>query len=68
MLSSPRLQLALSEQRELIDRLKQQLDELEQYAYSAGEAGPPQAVLVQKQKLVIGEGGGMVAHHKSVRV
>lgn len=48
-------QFALSEQRELIDRLKEQLDELEQYAYRTGEAGLPQTELVTKQKVIIGE-------------
>ncbi|KAF2356211.1 hypothetical protein FHG87_013035 [Trinorchestia longiramus] len=44
---------ALTEQRELIERLKEQLDELEQYAYRTGEAGLPQTELVTKQKVII---------------
>nr|CAG4643118.1 EOG090X03YR [Ilyocryptus agilis] len=40
-------------QHELIEQLKQQLQDLEQYAYETGEAGPPQTLVVERQKVVI---------------
>nr|CAG4638365.1 EOG090X03YR [Cyclestheria hislopi] len=40
-------------QQELIAQLKQQLEDLEQYAYETGEAGPPQTLIVERQKVVI---------------
>lgn len=44
-------------QQELIDQLKTQLDDLEKYAYETGTNGgvPPQAVMVEKQKIIIDE-------------
>lgn len=43
------------EQQELINELKKQLDDLETFAYASGEGGPPQSVVLQKQKLVLGK-------------
>jgi RUN domain-containing protein 1 len=42
-------------QHELIEQLKTQLDDLEKYAYEAGEPVLPQAVMVEKQKIIIDE-------------
>uniref|UniRef100_A0A336MX84 CSON009203 protein n=1 Tax=Culicoides sonorensis TaxID=179676 RepID=A0A336MX84_CULSO len=44
-----------SRQRELIDTLKQQLEELEKYAYESGAGILPQSMLVEKQKVIIDE-------------
>lgn len=41
------------EQLQLINRLKQQLEELECFAYESGEAGPPTSRIMEKQKLII---------------
>ncbi|CAM1306729.1 RUNDC1 (predicted) [Pycnogonum litorale] len=40
-------------QHELISKLKDQLEDLEQYAYETGEAGLPQNVVMEKQKVII---------------
>nr|CAG4640760.1 EOG090X03YR [Eulimnadia texana] len=40
-------------QHKLILQLKQQLEDLERYAYETGEAGLPQTVLVERQKVII---------------
>lgn len=42
-------------QRELIDTLKSQLEELEKYAYESGVGILPQSILVEKQKVIIDE-------------
>jgi hypothetical protein len=42
-------------QHELIEQLKQQLEDLERYAYETGEAGLPQTLIVERQKIIIGE-------------
>ncbi|XP_063709433.1 RUN domain-containing protein 1 [Culicoides brevitarsis] len=42
-------------QRELIDTLKSQLEELEKYAYESGTGILPQSILVEKQKVIIDE-------------
>ena len=42
-------------QQELISQLKSQLEELEAFAYETGEAGLPQSVVLEKQKVIIGE-------------
>jgi hypothetical protein len=42
-------------QQELITQLKTQLAELEAFAYETGEAGLPQSVVLEKQKVIIGE-------------
>jgi len=41
-------------QQELIDQLKQQLEDLETYAYETGEAGLPQTLVVERQNIIIG--------------
>lgn len=43
-----------AKQQELISQLKQQLQDLEQYAYETGEAGLPQTMVVERQKVIIG--------------
>ncbi|XP_059469249.1 RUN domain-containing protein 1 [Neocloeon triangulifer] len=40
-------------QRELITQLKSQLEELEKYAYETGEAGLPQSVVLERQRVII---------------
>nr|CAG4636907.1 EOG090X03YR [Ceriodaphnia reticulata] len=40
-------------QQELIEQLKQQLEDLELYAYETGEAGLPQTLIVERQKIII---------------
>lgn len=45
----------MAKQKELIEKLKQQLEDLENYAYQTGEGGPPQAKVMEKQRVVIGE-------------
>lgn len=42
-------------QRELIDTLKSQLEELEKYAYESGAGILPQSMLMEKQKVIIDE-------------
>lgn len=42
-------------QHELIEQLKMQLDDLEKYAYETGEPVLPQAIMVEKQKIIIDE-------------
>lgn len=42
-------------QKELITQLKSQLEELEKYAYETGEAGLPQCVVLERQKIIIGK-------------
>lgn len=41
-------------QKELISTLKSQLEELEKYAYETGEAGLPQSLVLERQKLILG--------------
>lgn len=43
-----------AKQQELIQQLKQQLEDLERYAYETGEAGLPQNLVVERQKVIIG--------------
>ncbi|GMT35935.1 hypothetical protein PFISCL1PPCAC_27232, partial [Pristionchus fissidentatus] len=40
-------------QKELIDKLKEQLNDLERYAYESGEGDLPSTVIIQKQKSVL---------------
>lgn len=47
------LSLQRAKQTELIEQLKQQLADLESYAYEAGEAGLPQSVVIERQKVII---------------
>jgi hypothetical protein len=42
-------------QKELISQLKEQLEELEHYAYETGGAGLPQSVMLERQKVIIGK-------------
>ncbi|KAG5876338.1 hypothetical protein JTB14_003661 [Gonioctena quinquepunctata] len=49
------VRLRRSQQKELIDRLKSQLRELEQYAFDSGEAGIPQDVLLERQRVILNE-------------
>ncbi|KAJ3639702.1 hypothetical protein Zmor_003046 [Zophobas morio] len=49
------VRLRRSQQKELIDRLKSQLRELEQYAFENGEAGVPQDVVLERQRVILNE-------------
>lgn len=49
------VRLRRTQQRELIDRLKCQLRELEQYAFENGAAGVPQDVLLERQRVILNE-------------
>ncbi|XP_023212617.1 RUN domain-containing protein 1-like, partial [Centruroides sculpturatus] len=40
-------------QKELICKLKNQLEDLEQYAYETGEAGMPQSMILERQSVII---------------
>jgi hypothetical protein len=44
-----------AKQKELISQLKNQLEDLEKYAYETGEAGLPQSVVMERQRVIIGE-------------
>ncbi|XP_066944735.1 RUN domain-containing protein 1-like isoform X2 [Macrobrachium rosenbergii] len=44
---------AVTRQKELIEKLKQQLEDLENYAYQTGEGGPPQSKVMEKQRVII---------------
>lgn len=44
-----------SHQHVLIEQLKTQLDDLEKYAYETGEPVLPQAIMMEKQKIIIDE-------------
>jgi len=48
-------------QKELITQLKSQLEELEKYAYETGEAGLPQCVILERQKVIIGQQNNLLA-------
>nr|CAD7404974.1 unnamed protein product [Timema poppensis] len=43
-----------TKQKELISQLKLQLEDLEKYAYETGEAGLPQCVILERQKVILG--------------
>ncbi|CAL4061317.1 unnamed protein product, partial [Meganyctiphanes norvegica] len=43
----------LQRQKELIEKLKIQLEDLENYAYQTGEGGIPQSKVVEKQRVII---------------
>lgn len=47
-------------QRELIEQLKEQLEELERYAYETGNAEVPQSMVFEKQKVIIDELKGKI--------
>ncbi|CAH0562462.1 unnamed protein product [Brassicogethes aeneus] len=49
------VRLRRTQQRELIERLKCQLRELEQYAFENGAAGVPQDVLLERQRVILNE-------------
>ncbi|XP_066995426.1 RUN domain-containing protein 1 [Anabrus simplex] len=40
-------------QKELISQLKKQLEDLEKYAYETGEAGLPQSMIMERQRIII---------------
>lgn len=49
------VRLRRTQQKELISRLKAQLRELEEYAFENGEAGVPQDVLLERQRIILNE-------------
>uniref|UniRef100_A0A0A9W8D7 RUN domain-containing protein 1 n=1 Tax=Lygus hesperus TaxID=30085 RepID=A0A0A9W8D7_LYGHE len=49
-----------TKQTELIDQLKNQLADLESYAYEAGEGGPPQSLVIERQKIIIDQMKGLI--------
>lgn len=50
----PKMELQRTRQRELINQLKTQLEDLEKYAYETGGAElPPQSVILERQNLII---------------
>lgn len=53
---SEAVRLRRVEQQELIEKLKSQLHELEQYAFESGEAGlPPQDIILERQRIILNE-------------
>ena len=52
-------------QHQLIEQLKQQLEDLERYAYETGEAGLPQTQVVERQKIIIGN-NRILSHMKTI--
>jgi hypothetical protein len=57
-----KMRIQREKQKDLIHQLKTQLEELESYAYETGDAGLPQSVLLEKQKLVIGMLPDLIIH------
>ncbi|XP_021004482.2 RUN domain-containing protein 1 [Parasteatoda tepidariorum] len=48
-----KLEQQRTRQKELIDKLKEQLEDLENYAYETGQASMPQSMLFERQSVVI---------------
>ncbi|KAG8184229.1 hypothetical protein JTE90_013205 [Oedothorax gibbosus] len=48
-----KLEQQRNKQKELIHKLKEQLEDLEHYAYETGEAGMPQSMLLERQSVII---------------
>ncbi|KFM73221.1 RUN domain-containing protein 1, partial [Stegodyphus mimosarum] len=48
-----KLEQQRTRQKELINKLKEQLEDLEHYAYETGEAGMPQSMLLERQSVII---------------
>lgn len=49
-----------AKQKELISQLKNQLEDLEKYAYETGEAGLPQSVVMERQRVIIDQLKGKI--------
>lgn len=49
-----------TKQTELIEQLKSQLMDLESYAYESGEGGPPQSLVIERQKIIIDQLKGLI--------
>lgn len=47
--------LRRNQQQELIEKLKSQLRELERYAFESGEAGVPQDIVLERQRVILNE-------------
>lgn len=50
-----KMNIQRNKQKELIEQLKSQLEDLEKYAYETGEAGLPQNLVIERQKIVLGK-------------
>lgn len=48
-----KMALQRTKQRELINQLKSQLEDLEKYAYETGDADLPQSVVLERQNIII---------------
>ncbi|GIX92174.1 RUN domain-containing protein 1 [Caerostris extrusa] len=48
-----KLEQQRTRQKELMKKLKEQLEDLENYAYETGEAGMPQSMLLERQSVII---------------
>ncbi|KAF8782351.1 RUN domain-containing protein 1 [Argiope bruennichi] len=48
-----KLEQQRTRQKELMKKLKEQLEDLEHYAYETGEAGMPQSMLLERQSVII---------------
>lgn len=49
------VRLRRAQQHELIEKLKSQLRELELYAFEVGEAGVPQDIVLERQRVILKE-------------
>lgn len=49
------VRLRRAQQQELIEKLKDQLRELELYAFEVGEAGVPQDIVLERQRVILNE-------------
>ncbi|XP_065165150.1 RUN domain-containing protein 1 isoform X2 [Atheta coriaria] len=52
---SEAVSMRCTQQIELINKLKDQLHELEQYAFESGHAGVPQNVILERQRVILNE-------------
>jgi hypothetical protein len=57
LVSDKVLEVQRKKQSELISQLKVQLEELESYAFESGEAIVPSNLLMERQRIVMGELG-----------
>ena len=51
--SEKKVEIQKQKQKELIQQLKSQLEDLERYAYETGDADLPQSVILERQNLLI---------------
>lgn len=48
-----KIQQQKDKQKDLINQLKSQLEDLEKYAYETGDADLPQSIVLERQNLII---------------